>query len=570
MNRRQSVVGFDFQRYNQHYLTLSSTRDTGATGGAAGGANGDATNDGPDIHSRNDALKYGVRIIPAEVAAGQLYWQVIGVRHLDPVENTGKHNLYAELLDENGKRVRDPNIRLARGWEGQRPDETAPLTAFDKGDNEPATNIPIDRNQNLWVRVADTLPSDRVENLHTKHADEVGPNGELWNSIGHHSFYVIFQRTRQVAADTSATATPVVTRPSATTPGTSTSGTTTPPVPSKPVDITSTPVVPSLPTQSADDATYVDGHDAIAPLTIMQPGQRFEQRWQLRNTGNSDWDAGYRLVCVSNKTLGAPSPTATPPCGRGREVTVAVNFVAPTTPGPVHSVWRMVNPRGETFGERLWLVIDVAGATERTADHTAEAAARNVRPVPPVAPTGPIAPSSPPTPTPRLPLLTEADGTPLTLRDPELYAAWKTHIENGFANNQLMFQQLLNGFMNPYWTTVWMYRILFGLGVASFLVAAGLSAFTNKEGYTLVFGGLSALSLLTYFFNRPLQALEENLQFITWLGLIYNSYWTRLVYLNSQPDVQKGLQDATDDAIQRIKELMTAHAKRAGKRETFT
>jgi hypothetical protein len=163
----------------------------------------------------------------------------------------------------------------------------------------------------------------------------------------------------------------------------------------------------------------------------------------------------------------------------------------------------------------------------------------------------------------------DASGTTGAVRDPELYAAWKVHIENGFANNQLMFQQLLNGFMNPYWTTVWMYRILFGLGVASFLVAAGLTAFAGKEGYTLVFGGLSALSLLAYFFNRPLQALEENLQFITWLGLIYNSYWTRLVYLNSQPDVQQGLQDATDDAIQRIKELMAAHAKRAGRREPF-
>jgi ABC-type multidrug transport system fused ATPase/permease subunit len=155
------------------------------------------------------------------------------------------------------------------------------------------------------------------------------------------------------------------------------------------------------------------------------------------------------------------------------------------------------------------------------------------------------------------------------MRDPELYAAWKKHIEHGFANNQIMFQQLLTGFMNPYWTTVWMYRILFGLGVASFLVAAGLSAFANKEGYTLIFGGLSALSLLAYFFNRPLQALEENLQFITWLGLIYNSYWTRLLYLNSQPDVQKGLQESTDDAIVRIKELMAAHAKRSGKRVPF-
>lgn len=179
---------------------------------------------------------------------------------------------------------------------------------------------------------------------------------------------------------------------------------------------------------------------------------------------------------------------------------------------------------------------------------------------------------SEPEPTPRLPeprvLPPSSDATGL-VRDPELYAAWKTHIANGFANNEVMFQQLLNGFMNPYWTTVWMYRILFGLGVASFLMAAILSAFANKEGYTLIFGGLSALSLLAYFFNRPLQALEENLQFITWLGLIYNSYWTRLVYLDSQPDVQEGIKEATDDAIERIKELLEIHAARSSQRVKF-
>jgi hypothetical protein len=500
MNRRQSVVGFDFQRYNQEYLGRAGTS-----------VNGDA----------NDADKYGVRIVPAEVAPGQLYWRVIGVRHLEPAENTGKHNLYADLLDEDGKRVRDGSFQLERGWEGQRPDETAPLVRFDKGDNEPATNIPIDRNQTLWVRVAGDLPSDKVENLHTKHADEPGPNGELWNTIGHHSFYVVFQRTRH-------------------------SGTTLPPV-SGAIDIK-----PTSSTSTVDDATYVEGDDAIPVLAVMQPGQRFEQRWQVLNSGSSTWDHNYRLACIGGEHLGAPVSVPVPPCAPGSAIAITVPFVTPDEPGPYHSVWRMANERGEAFGERLWLLIVVAGA-----ERAGEATARNIRPS-----------TSPAQPTPRLPEVTSTQGaTTGAVRDPELYAAWKTHIENGFANNQLMFQQLLNGFMNPYWTTVWMYRILFGLGVASFLVAAGLSAFAGKEGYTLVFGGLSALSLLAYFFNRPLQALEENLQFITWLGLIYNSYWTRLVYLNSQANAQKELQDATDDAIKRIKELMASHAKRFGKRE---
>ena len=40
--------------------------------------------------------------------------------------------------------------------------------------------------------------SDRVENLHTAHPDEPLPDGSLLNTLGHHSFYVVFQRTRKI------------------------------------------------------------------------------------------------------------------------------------------------------------------------------------------------------------------------------------------------------------------------------------------------------------------------------------------------------------------------------------
>jgi hypothetical protein len=364
-----------------------------------------------------------------------------------------------------------------------------------------------------------------VENLHTKHADEPGPNGELWNSIGHHSFYAVFQRTRQAAA----------------------------PVSTMPGSEDSTPKLPA--DAREDDASYVEGRDGIPALAVMQPGQHFEQVWHVRNTGNHHWREGYRVMCVGGASLDAPMAVPTLPCAPDHEIAIIVPFVAPTAAGAHYSVWRIFNDRGEPFGERLWLLINVAAS-----DHMRPSTPRNARPVAPQPAPDQAALTQP---TRRLP---EATPTAGAMRDPELYAAWKHHIEQGFANNQMMFQQLLDGFLNPYWTTVWMYRILFGLGVASFLVAAGLSIFTGKEGYTLIFGGISALSLLAYFFNRPLQALEENLQFITWLGLIYNSYWTRLVYLNALPDVQQGLQDATDDAIQHIKELMAAHAKRSAAR----
>ena len=162
-------------------------------------------------------------------------------------------------------------------------------------------------------------------------------------------------------------------------------------------------------------------------------------------------------------------------------------------------------------------------------------------------------------------------GGSLAQSDPQLYSFWRQHIQKGFENNQTMFDQILNGFMGPYWTTVWMYRILFGVGILAF-VAAIVMAYVSRDnpttaiGTAAVFGGLSIASFLSYFLSRPLQALEENLQFITWLGILYNSYWTRLAYLSDNDTVQEGLEDVTNDTIAGIKDLLAAHAERTGKR----
>lgn len=166
----------------------------------------------------------------------------------------------------------------------------------------------------------------------------------------------------------------------------------------------------------------------------------------------------------------------------------------------------------------------------------------------------------PPSPTP---------GVPLAEADPALYALWRKHIQQGFQHNEAMFQRVLNAFMNPYWTTVWMYRVLFGVGIAGFLVAALLAIQGNLVA-TGIFAGLSVVAFLSYFVTRPLQALEENLQFITWLGIIYNTYWTRLANAQDATTFQADLQDTTDKAVVQIKELIDKHAERSSKRADLT
>ena len=165
--------------------------------------------------TKNAKDKYKLRIVEADVAEGETYWKVIGVHHLLPDENRSNHHVYLEALDENGQRVR-PATWADFTWEGRQSGQVAGPVPLDKPDNEAAGNIALHDGQivSVWMKGMSREAqdkSDRVENLDIIHPDEPGPSGELWNTIGHHSFYLIFQRTRKAAATTTAATAPAAT-----------------------------------------------------------------------------------------------------------------------------------------------------------------------------------------------------------------------------------------------------------------------------------------------------------------------------------------------------------------------
>ncbi|MEX1021426.1 MAG: N-acetylmuramidase domain-containing protein, partial [Litorilinea sp.] len=146
------------------------------------------------------------------------------------------------------------------------------------------------------------------------------------------------------------------------------------------------------------------------------------------------------------------------------------------------------------------------------------------------------------------------DGVPVL--DAELYAAWRQHMIHGIQQNEAMFGQILAAFMQPYRTTIWMYRSLFVVGIVAFTAAIVMSYLTRSLEYAYVFGGLGATAFVSFFLSRPIRALEENLNFITWLGVIYNSYWTRLLYAVNLATIQDDLEKITGDFVRQIKELI--------------
>jgi hypothetical protein len=66
--------------------------------------------------------------------------------------------------------------------------------------------------------------------------------------------------------------------------------------------------------------------------------------------------------------------------------------------------------------------------------------------------------------------------------------------------------------------------------------------------------------------RQPLQALEENLEFITWLGVAFNTHWTRVMYMLRQETIQEDLKAAEADYSDLVQKIIEKHAAMRGKR----
>lgn len=131
----------------------------------------------------NDAISHGVKVV-----RNDLPWNVIGVHHLSPEENSMNHHIYIDCLNEKGRRVKSEKINWE--WEGKRLDQRADPVQMDKPVNE-VPNLPIWAGQKIDIWHPD---GETVTGLRANHPDEKKGNGELGNSIGHHSFFVVFQK----------------------------------------------------------------------------------------------------------------------------------------------------------------------------------------------------------------------------------------------------------------------------------------------------------------------------------------------------------------------------------------
>jgi hypothetical protein len=143
------------------------------------------------------------------------------------------------------------------------------------------------------------------------------------------------------------------------------------------------------------DVTFPDG-------SILASSETFLKIWALQNSGTCTWTQSYSIVFFGGERMGASSvialATIAPP---GDIVNLAIDMIAPISPGTYQGFWRLRNAEGVLFGigpdgdQSFWVKIVVPAQPTITSTLT-------------LTPT--ITPSS--TPTPTLTLTHTATATP--------------------------------------------------------------------------------------------------------------------------------------------------------------
>jgi hypothetical protein len=130
----------------------------------------------------------------------------------------------------------------------------------------------------------------------------------------------------------------------------------------------------------------------IPDNTNMTPGQTFTKTWKVRNTGSCAWDAGFKFSFTGGDAMNGATYTLPSAVPANAEVDISVPMTAPTNKtGAVRGNWRMSTAAGQFFGDEVYVLIVVGGAT---ATNTSAAATNTSAPA--TATTAPTSTTEPP------------------------------------------------------------------------------------------------------------------------------------------------------------------------------
>ena len=149
------------------------------------------------------------------------------------------------------------------------------------------------------------------------------------------------------------------------------------------IGVTPTPTMTTTPeglpqTQTAqvgctNDASFVQ--DVTIPInSYLTAGSNFTKIWRVKNIGSCDW-IGYQLIHISGELFGTSSPQALPMVSAGNNADIALEMVAPSSPGTFSAVWRIKAEDGTVFGPELLMTIVIPQLPTSTSTSTSTSTA---------------------------------------------------------------------------------------------------------------------------------------------------------------------------------------------------
>lgn len=142
-----------------------------------------------------------------------------------------------------------------------------------------------------------------------------------------------------------------------------------PAAPTSPAGTSGQPAV-GVAAVSPDNATWIE--DVETPDgTVFEPGDRFTRKWKIENSGTNIWNTEYRLTYYDGQPImcdeadmniylkQSVDPT--------NQITLSVRMTAPDPHGTYRNHFRMVNDKGEVFGDNLFIEILVGTWEEKQA-----------------------------------------------------------------------------------------------------------------------------------------------------------------------------------------------------------
>ncbi len=130
-------------------------------------------------------------------------------------------------------------------------------------------------------------------------------------------------------------------------------------------------------------------------------------------------------------------------------------------------------------------------------------------------------------------------------------------------SNQSDFLKAARGQRFAFATMKWMFLVVFLIALGAMIAAIRIAAEEPTGGYDWahagVVTGVAAMAIVLFgllLYMRPLAALERNSVVQSFLSVVVNSYWTRMLYVKEASDVDVHLEDATAYTVEHLGALL--------------